>query len=76
MNILKRFKALFGEQPQFAGVVVSINPLNYAVNLLDGSGIILCNPNPAYVVGDSVIVQGNNIIGAAQKVDTLLQFEV
>lgn len=76
MNLLKRFKALFADAPVFAGLVVSKTEKHYTVNLLDGSGTMLCTPNPAYMVGDSVMVQGNTIVGTAQRVDTMLQFEV
>ena len=76
MNLLKRFKSLFAEKPIYTGILVATSQWNYTVNLFDGTGTVLCTPNTAYKVGDSVTVQGNSIIGTAPKVDTMLQFEV
>lgn len=76
MNLLVRFKSLFKDKPQFVGILVGVNENQYTVNLLDGTGYLLVKPNKAYVVGDSVTVQGNTIVGTAKKIETMLNFEV
>lgn len=76
MNQLQRLRNLLKPPPVYLGAVVAISEFNITVNLLDGSGTMLCNPNPAYEIGNTVQIQGNNIIGATQKVTTVLTFKV
>ena len=75
-NMLTRFLGLFKEQPVYLGKVEAIVENGITVSMLDGSGVMLCNPNPAYNVGDTVQVQGSNIIGASQAVTNVLYFKV
>lgn len=75
-NPLKRLFNLFKEQPVYLGKVEQIQENGITVSMLDGSGVMLCNPNPAYKVGDTVQVQGQNIIGASQELTNVLYFKV
>ncbi|MEG1728180.1 MAG: hypothetical protein RR280_01370 [Bacteroidaceae bacterium] len=75
-NPLKRLFNLFKDQPVYLGKVETIQENGITVSMLDGSGAVLCNPNPAYQVGDTVQVQGQNIIGASQQLTNVLYFKV
>lgn len=77
MNILVRLRNLISPpKPSIIGIVVGITETGISVSLLDGSGVMTCNPNPSYKLYDNVMVQGNNIIGAAQEVTEVLTFKV
>ena len=74
-NALKRLLDLITKSPEFVGEITSADHPKYKVQVVDGSGLVLCTSSTKYSVGTRVFVSDQEVKRIA-LVGSIVQIEV